>query len=134
MAIEDRVQVFPDHLLVTSTGVLEGQPGIPARVSHLLDLVRANARDTALIDERGLRFGGDPNDMFVPVYESAKIVIDDGSAKGVERIALIAPAGPRAQVQFVEDAFRNRGMDLRYFYDEPSARNWLADHGSGQSV
>jgi hypothetical protein len=91
-------------------------------VTDALDLARARGEFRFLSDLTDLAKGPSPGDIFAMVQSLEHL----GLPRSLREAIVLPPASPDTQdVQFYEDACRNRGWDIRIFPDRETAIAWL---------
>jgi hypothetical protein len=103
------------------SGVVVGSD-FDGAVDEAIRLARHHGRFVFLSDLTDLARGPSPGDLFAMVQ-----MLEARDLPRTLREALVVPhASPeKADVQFYEDACRNRGWDIRLFPDRASALTWL---------
>jgi hypothetical protein len=92
---------------------------------HLFAAVRADAGvpngALVLLDVRGIDV--DLHDH--AVIERTRVLVDQLGPKLGPACAIIIPLAPDEQSRIYQDAASDVGLRVRFFRDEPSARQWL---------
>jgi hypothetical protein len=93
-----------------------------------LDLIRAckeSGCDLLLVDDREVTY----TISTISLYELAKFYYDSHFQREVRKVALVPNPVFKEDNAFYETAVRNRGLNLRVFYDFESAAAWLNADG-----
>lgn len=102
--------------------------GIEEDKQITLDMIQAckeSGTDLLLVDDRQVTY----TISTISVYELAKFYYDSHFQREVRKVALVPNPVFKEDNAFYETVVRNRGLNLRVFYDLESAAAWLSTDG-----
>jgi len=124
MSIQYTLEKRGDVLYAIGHGM---ETGIEEDKEISLQLIRAcnqHACELLLVDDTDVTYTISP----LALYELARFYNDSHFQRDVRKIALIPNAKYKEDNSFYETVVRNRGLNLRVFYDVEKAAAWLAEN------
>jgi hypothetical protein len=119
MAIQYSFRQEGDVLLATATGFDEAREDVIRYNNAVMEKAIESGNGKILCDERQLEYRLNVMDTFEAGQYVAAI------ARYVNRIAIVTHERNRADAEFWETVARNRGLQVRVFFNMEDARAWM---------
>ena len=123
MAIHFNTEDRGDYLQIRSCGTEEHLEQSIAYNKAMYDAVLESKRTKVLLDERQLT---NLEDIF-DVYSLAETHEALHFARNIEKVAIVGNPKDRSNLEFFEILSRNRGFQVKIFYEPEPAEAWLQE-------
>lgn len=121
MAIVYRSEKRSEYLYLVGEGTEDGLKENQQIHQMIVDLCREHNCRRVLIDDRKVIYTA----SILSIYELARYYVEVTVARHIKRAAVVANPVYEETNVFFENTTRNRGIDLRVFYDPEKAEAWL---------
>jgi hypothetical protein len=128
MAVECEFEDRPNYLFVRAAGQDESTDQNFAFAKFVREEAGKRGYDRILIDEREIIYlTNSETSVVAMLFELANIFAETNLFSAITHIAIISPRGHEENVEFAETVFRNRGLNVRYFYEQAPAEAWIVE-------
>lgn len=123
MAIVYRTERKNEYLYLVGEGVEDGLKENQQIHRMILDLCREHHCRRVLIDDRNVVYTA----SIISIFDLAKYYVEMGVPRCINRAAVVVNPVYEETNSFFETVVRNRGVNLRIFYDYEEAEVWLLE-------
>ena len=123
MAIVYSSEKKNEYLYLVGEGTEDGLKENQQIHRMILDLCREHNRRRVLIDDRNVVYTAST----ISIFDLAKYYVEVGVPHCIKRAAVVVNPAYDETNDFFETVVRNRGVNLRIFYDYEEAEAWLVE-------